>query len=203
MLYCRYGPTGLSGQLPTWKHWSFWYGRVPPEAEAIHEFAVTRQVGMVKQAVTECPPTTGAIARQIEGLPTGDLPTDAGQSRATAAEPSVVQDDGSPADVPRVPVNSPAGSRPDAPGAATESEETGTTTVPVGLTLQQALERVHSEFRAQETAADTRYVEALTQVRNPAERQEIIMSFAAEQQARIAERDRQLSEVRRVYANKR
>lgn len=68
VLYCRYGPTGLNGELPTWKKWSFWYGRVPPEAAAIHEFQITRDEGMVEAAVSACPATTGAVERIIVDL---------------------------------------------------------------------------------------------------------------------------------------
>ncbi|XOV82129.1 MAG: hypothetical protein ACFHXK_14845 [bacterium] len=63
VIYCRYGPIGLNGELPVWENWSFWYGRVPAEAGAIHEYDVTRLTGMVKLAVTECPATTGAVER--------------------------------------------------------------------------------------------------------------------------------------------
>lgn len=63
VLQCRYGPTGLNGELETWRNWNFWYARIPAEAEAVALIDGTTQKGL-SIAVSACPLSTGAV----EGL---------------------------------------------------------------------------------------------------------------------------------------
>ncbi|MCK9608663.1 MAG: hypothetical protein M0R33_19660 [Methylomonas sp.] len=65
VLQCQYGPTGLNGELPTWRHWIFWYNHVPKEVEIIRSVDGIAQPGLAK-AVSECPPTTGAANRLLQ-----------------------------------------------------------------------------------------------------------------------------------------
>ena len=64
VLVCRYGPTGVNGELPTWRFWIFWYYQKPNETAELLKVDRETHPGL-EFAVEACPQTTGAVQRLI------------------------------------------------------------------------------------------------------------------------------------------